>query len=118
MGKRAIVHLEIPSSDREVTASFYADLFGWDYDHIDDPMPYTTWTGENIGGGYTEVGEHYNAGEVLVYVASEDIDADLEKAESLGGKVLIPRREIPGVGWMGAFADPTGNRIALFTGLG
>jgi hypothetical protein len=31
------------------------------------------------------------AGEPLLYVASEDIDADLRKAESLGGTTVVPK---------------------------
>jgi uncharacterized protein len=43
---------------------------------------------------------------------------DQVAAESLGGKILMPKTEIPHVGWWAAFADPTGNRIALYTSMG
>jgi predicted enzyme related to lactoylglutathione lyase len=33
----------------------------------------------------------------------------------LGGVVVQPKMEIPGVGWFGMFKDPTGNTMALFT---
>ena len=56
------------------------------------------------------------AGEPLLYVASEDIDADLRKAESLGGTTVVPKTEIPQVGWFGVFKDPTGNKVGLFSG--
>jgi predicted enzyme related to lactoylglutathione lyase len=36
-------------------------------------------------------------------------------AEALGGKILTPRSEIPGMGWYGLFSDPTGNLVGLFT---
>ena len=47
--------------------------------------------------------------------ATDDIDASLAKAESLGGKTVIPKTEIPGVGWFGFFSDPTGNVVSLYT---
>lgn len=53
-------------------------------------------------------------GELLVYVGSDDIDGDLRKAEQLGGKILVPKTEIPNTGWFGVFEDPAGNRLGLF----
>jgi hypothetical protein len=53
----------------------------------------------------------------MVYVGTDDIEATLAKAETLGGEILVPKSEIPGQGWFGMFSDPTGNQIGLFTGL-
>jgi hypothetical protein len=71
------------------------------------------------GGGFVKVGEQppYKPGEVLIYVSTDDIDATLAKAESLGAKTLVPKTEIPQTGWFAFFSDPTGNRIGLFTGI-
>jgi predicted enzyme related to lactoylglutathione lyase len=54
---------------------------------------------------------------VLVYVDSDDIEADLKKAKSLGATVVEEKQEIPGQGWFGVFKDPTGNMVALYTAL-
>ena len=72
------------------------------------------------GGGFVQVGDEggYKAGEVLIYVSTDDIDATLARIESLGGKTIQPKTEIPGVGWFARFADPSGNTIALFKGTG
>ena len=74
------------------------------------------------GGGFPKVGMSegggtfsYQPGEPLLYVASEDIDADLRKAESLGGTTIVPKTEIPQTGWFAIFSDPTGNKVGLFT---
>ena len=56
-------------------------------------------------------------GEILIHVASDDIEADLHKVVQLGGTILREKTEIPGIGWWGAFTDPTGNRIALYTSM-
>ena len=87
MNKRAIVHVEIPAKDREVTAKFYSDLFGWEFRHMSEPAPYTMFETGNIGGGYPDVSENTKPGDVLVYIASDDIDADLKKIEGEGGRV-------------------------------
>ncbi|MEK7217098.1 MAG: VOC family protein, partial [Chloroflexota bacterium] len=55
-------------------------------------------------------------GHVTVYVQVDDLDAYLKKAESLGGKTLMPPTEIPGVVTMAMFADPEGNVIGMIKG--
>jgi predicted enzyme related to lactoylglutathione lyase len=118
MSKHPIVHIEFSAHDREASGKFYADLFGWEIQQMPE-MSYATFTtGEGVGGGINPVSENYPAGMVTFYVATEDIDASLVKVESLGGKTLVPKSEIPGVGWFGFFEDPTGNKIGLLTELG
>lgn len=79
-------------------------------------MNYATFTAEGgPGGGFNPVSQDAPAGTVLVYIQSADIEADLARAAKLGGKILVPKMEIPGKGWFGVFADPTGNKLALYT---
>lgn len=115
MNKRNIVHIEIPSTNLEASGKFYEALFGWKI----TPMPemnYTLWEPtEGPGGGFNPLGESTQPGDILIYIDSADIEADLKNAEALGGKVIVPKSNISGVGWFGIFTDPTGNRIALYT---
>ncbi len=113
MTKRSIVHIEIPAADQQSAARFYADLFGWDTESVPG-MDYTTFASGNVGGGFPTAGTMAQAGEVLVYLSSDDIDADLRKIESMGGKTVAPKMEIPNTGWFAIFTDPTGNKIGLF----
>lgn len=74
------------------------------------------------GGGFVEVGEsnapiQYKPDSLLVYVSTDDIDATLAKVESLGGKTVLAKTEIPQMGWWAVFSDSTGNRVGLFTGM-
>jgi len=121
MAEHAIVHVEIPANDPGASGTFYADLFGWST-QVDPALNYYMFqAGSGPGGGFVQVGTGdppYKAEEVIIYVSSDDIDATLAKAESLGGKTLMPRIEIPNVGWFAFFADPIGNRIGLYTAPG
>lgn len=119
MSNHPIVHIEFSAKDAGAAGKFYADLFGWKIER-DEAMDYVMFQAEpGPGGGFSKVGEQgTEAGDVLVYVATDDIEASLAKAESLGGKTVAPKREIPGVGWFGIFTDPTGNVVGLFTGMG
>jgi uncharacterized protein len=115
MTKRNVVHIEIPAANVEAAGKFYQDLFGWKMEHAAE-FDYTMWEdGSGYGGGFNKLSEHYPAGQVLVYIDSDDIDADLQQVEKLGGTVVTPKTEIPGTGWFGVFQDPTGNKIALYT---
>jgi steroid delta-isomerase-like uncharacterized protein len=115
--RRGIVHVEIPAADREAAASFYNELFGWEFEHMGAPTNYTTFVTGNIGGGFPDVGELYEPCDELVYLYSGDIDTDLRGIESRGGQTVMPSTEIPGFGWFAIFTDPTGNRLALYTPL-
>jgi predicted enzyme related to lactoylglutathione lyase len=111
-----IVHVEIPTTSNDDARRFYSALFGWNV-QVYPEMDYAMFEAEGgPGGGFPKVdNELVKPGGVLVYVGTDDIDASLSKAESLGGSTVVPKTEIPGVGWFGIFSDPTGNRIALYT---
>ena len=117
MTKRNVVHIEIPADDYLKAGKFYADLFGWKIQQMPEAN-YAMWdAGDGSAGGFNLVGDEFKPGEVLIYVNSEDIDADLKKAVKLGGEIVQPKKEITGMGWFGIFKDPTGNRIALYTSM-
>ena len=79
-------------------------------------MDYTLWEpADGPGGGFSPLGEQVKPGDVLIFVDSEDIEADLKQVEKLGGNVLHLKTQIPGIGWFAIFQDPTGNKIALYT---
>ena len=56
----------------------------------------TIETGKYIDSGLNPVSENYPARTVLVYIGTDDIDASLAEAESLGGKIVTSKTEIPG----------------------
>jgi uncharacterized protein len=117
MTKRNVVHIEIPAANVEAAGKFYQDLFGWKMQNVPE-FDYTMWEdGSGYGGGFNKLSEHYPVGQVLVYIDSDDIDADLQQVEKIGGTVVAPKTEIPGTGWFGLFKDPTGNTLALYTSM-
>jgi predicted enzyme related to lactoylglutathione lyase len=117
MSKRNVVHVEIPAANVQAAGKFYQDLLGWKISH-DAQLNYAMWeAGDGSGGGFPEVSQDAPAGHVLVYIHSDDIEADLKKVAELGGTVVHPKMEIPNVGWFGMFQDPTGNVLGLYTSM-
>ncbi|MCC6500145.1 MAG: VOC family protein [Anaerolineales bacterium] len=115
MSKRDVVHIEIPAASPQAAGTFYEKLFGWKMQHVPE-FDYTMWADDGGGGGgFNKVSDENPVGQVLVYIASDDIDADLKNVEKLGGTVVRAKTEIPGTGWFGLFKDPTGNTLAIYT---
>lgn len=116
MSNRQIVHIEIPSKDAKKNSKFYADLFGWELT-VFEQLNYVMFnSGENSpGGGFPPLADFNKTDRMMIYVNSDDIDADLKKVESLGGKKVTDKTEIPGQGWFAVITDPEGNTLALYT---
>ena len=108
-----VVHWEIVSKDAKRAQDFYAKLFDWHVEPMEG-MNYgiiDTHTEAGINGGIGNQQEE--AYQVTFYVQVEDLQAALDKAESLGGKTVTPPMEIPGVVTLAQFSDPDGNIIGL-----
>jgi predicted enzyme related to lactoylglutathione lyase len=116
MANHPIVHIQIPVSTLEDGSKFYSELFGWQTQVMAE-FNYGGWqTGDGVGGGFAPVGDDgAEAGDVLVHVGTDDINRDLAKVATLGGQTVVPKTEIPGIGWFAVFTDPIGNRIGLYT---
>ena len=121
MSGHPIVHIEIPATNTSAAGKFYNEVFGWNI-QADDMYGYVQFQSEGgPGGGFVEAGKEnpvnveYKTDSLLVYLASDDIDATLKTIEAHGGKTLLPKTEIPHVGWWAIFTDPSGNRLALYT---
>lgn len=117
MAVSPIVHVEFAARDPQVTAKFYASLFGWQTD-VDEALNYHMFSAEGgPGGGFVaEGGElQMQPREVIVYAGMDDIEGTLARVEELGGKILTPKTEIPHVGWFAIASDPDGRRFGLFT---
>jgi predicted enzyme related to lactoylglutathione lyase len=109
-----IVHIELTAENLKDLAKFYTDTFGWSIQEFPEMNYITFSSGEGaVGGGFTPAEQGVPPGTVVSYIQCEDIQAHLEKIEGNGGKILRPPMEVPGVGQIAHFFDPSGNRMAL-----
>jgi predicted enzyme related to lactoylglutathione lyase len=120
-----VIHFEIIGRDPEKLRSYYGDLFGWQFDTsgpvakaVSEAGNYgfvdrnTTGDGVGINGGVGG-GQDYHP-HVIFYVGVPDVEAALQKAESLGGKRSIGPDRAPGTNLVvGHFTDPEGHLIGL-----
>jgi predicted enzyme related to lactoylglutathione lyase len=108
---------ELNTRDVEGSKAFYSAVFGWDgVTHEGGPMPYTEFqlAGQSIAGMMqmppmipAEVPPHW-----LVYIAVDDTDVTVDRAQQLGGAVRMPPMDIP-TGRFAILADPQGATLGV-----
>ena len=119
MAAQPIVHIEIVSKDPRASGNFYKEVFGWKID-IDENFDYVQFSADpGIGGAFpqADAAQNMKPGDVVLYIGVDNIEATLARIEECGGKTLMPKTEIPGIGWFAIFNDSTGNRMALYTSM-
>ena len=110
------VHFEIPVDDPDRAINFYSKNFGWKFTKWDGPVDY--WmitTGDDpepgINGGMLSRRDPAQPCVNTLNVA--DLDAMLKSVESSGGRCVVPKMPIPGVGWLAYCKDPDGNMFGM-----
>lgn len=114
-----VVYFEIPVLDIERAVRFYGAVFNLQFEKeiIDSNemalFPFVQHA-SGISGALAK-GEIYKPtiNGVLIYFATNTIDATLELATANGGQILYPITD-NGIGLVAEFEDTEGNRIALF----
>ena len=108
---RAVVHFEIGCKDSKSSQEFYSKLFDWKIEP-QGPAAMIAAAPGGIGGHISSLGHephHYT----IFYVDVDDVQKYLDKAKSLGGKMLVPPIEIP-TGTFAWMQDPEGNTVGLW----
>ena len=108
---RPVVHFEVGCRNIAKTGDFYSKLFDWQIHNDGISSTIQTGGGKGIDGHITALG-HDPQNYVTFYVEVEDIQASLDKAKALGGKMLVPAVKIP-TGHFAWIADPDGNIVGL-----
>ena len=112
---REINHIELSSKNLMETKRFYSRLFRWKFQMFgDDYMVFTT-TKKGVGGGF-QLSKKVTPGTTMFYVSVDTIPKTLQKAASLGAKVVRRKKAIGGgMGYWGSFKDPHGNLIGVWS---
>ena len=117
----AIGWTELMTTDVAAAKEFYNALFGWQTEDMPMEALGMTYTvvkvhGEEVGGMMAMPAECQGMPPYWgLYVTVDDVDATAAQVEQLGGKVLRPPTDIPGVGRFCVFQDPQGGVISAIT---
>jgi predicted enzyme related to lactoylglutathione lyase len=126
MGK-AIIHFEIQAGDVERAKTFYEGVFGWEVEQLGQEQYWVIRTGRGTYPGGEKIGidggleqRRSNAPQdmspinaFICTIEVDDLDDTLQKIEQAGGKVTVPKAEVPGIGWNAYAKDTEGNTFGV-----
>jgi predicted enzyme related to lactoylglutathione lyase len=114
-----VMHFEISVNDPEKAKKFYSTVFGW---KIEKWGPEDYWlieTGKKgepgIDGALrkrSDIEELKNENTINT-ITVPSIDDFIKKIKQNGGKVLMPKQTIPGIGYFTYCKDPEGNAFGI-----
>jgi predicted enzyme related to lactoylglutathione lyase len=109
-----VIHFEIGCQDRENTAHFYAELFGWKPQPAGPATLIDTGSERGINGHLVALGHephHY----LLFYIEVDDLTPYLQRCETLGGRIVVPPVQLPDGRQFAWLSDLDGNTIGIIT---
>jgi len=111
---------ELMTRDAEKAKKFYAATVGWTFDPM--PMPDGTYwcatvEGKPIAGMFPIDKPEFDGvpESWMSYLAVDDVDARVKKAQSAGATLMRPIFDIPGVGRIAILKEPGGAGIGWMT---
>ncbi len=111
----AVSWFQIQGPNGHALQQFYKSTFGWKMKPQPgdgDAMMVDAEPGGMPGGVGTS---HNHQPSVAVYISVGDIDAVFGKIERGGGRMVMPKMDLPGgMGSIAGFTDPAGNWIGLW----
>jgi predicted enzyme related to lactoylglutathione lyase len=121
----ALAHFAINADDLDATKAFYEAVFGWTFEPWGPPGFFqintgsgSTGSGAGTGGpprGALQQRRELVPGEKTIgfecTIAVSDVDAVTKAAVAAGGRVVMAKSTITGVGDLVFVADPSGNVV-------
>lgn len=111
-----VIRFEIPAENPERAAKFYREVFGWEIQKWAGPMDY--WLAKTgaegqpgINGGLMRREGPCTGPTNTIDVAS--VDAAVQTVQTKGGKLVIPKMAIPGIGYLAYCHDTEGNLFGM-----
>ena len=108
-----VIWFEVIGQDADKLKGFYRDLFDWEIE--EGPQGYGMAMPEGRDGLMGGIGSDPSGGpgHVTFYAQADDLQAALDKAESLGGRTVMPPMSPMEGTTIALFADPEGHVVGL-----
>lgn len=116
------MHFEIPADDVQRLRKFYSSLFGWKIEKMSGPMEYWSIETVPVDAKSEPARQGVNGGMMkrqnpehkpVNYILVESVDEYTKRIADLGGRIVAPKMEVPGIGWWALALDPEGNQFAI-----
>ena len=113
-----VIHFELSADDPERAVKFYDEVFGWKTQRWDGPQSYwLLMTGEEgqpgINGGLMNRSDNPLPTSTINTIDVPSVDDYTQKITERGGKVVIPKGTVPGIGYIAYCEDTEGNVFGI-----
>jgi hypothetical protein len=111
-----VVHWELWSKNPQGLSEFYSKAFGWNIRHIPEMNYHLVETGGKggINGGIMTPQPGPWPGNMSFYIDVDDLDTYGKKITEAGGKIIVDKMEVPGMGRFSLFEDPDGRVLGIW----
>jgi predicted enzyme related to lactoylglutathione lyase len=111
-----VVHFEIPADNPQRAVKFYQTVFNWKIEKWAGPIDYwlVTTGGDKEPGINGAITSKANLAATTNTVDVPSVDDFVKKITAAGGKVVMPKRAVPGQGYLAYCADTEGNVFGVF----
>lgn len=112
------VHFDMAADDLERAKRFYEKIFDWQFETLPGPMNYLLihtkgMDGkEGLGGGMAKR-EVLTQG-ITNFIGVKSVDETCKKIEEMGGKIIEPKKAVPGWGHLAVFQDTENNTFGIW----
>jgi uncharacterized protein len=104
-----VTHFEFEADNCERAAKFFTSVFGWkikQWPGMDDYWTVDTGKGKGIGGGLSK---KHGTQHVTNMIEVPSVNNYITKIKKAGGKIIMDKTSIEGVGYFANFKDTEGN---------
>jgi predicted enzyme related to lactoylglutathione lyase len=112
---------ELMTRNVERAKTFYGTTIGWSFDAMPMPGGGTYWVAkigdQPVGGLFDISAPEFGAvpENWMSYLAVDDVDARVKKAEAAGARLMKPIFDVPGVGRIAVLMEPGGAGVGWMT---
>jgi len=113
-----VIHFELNADDPERAVKFYQEVFGWNTQKWDGPQSYwLLMTGAEgqpgINGGLMRRSDNPLPTSTTNTIDVPSVDDYAQKIAEQGGKVVVPKGAVPGIGYVAYCEDTEGNVFGI-----
>ena len=109
-------HVEYASKDPAATRAFLEKVLGFHFEVMEAMQGYGMRTDETKRGSGTGVRltQHGETPGTIAYLTVVNLDESLVAAQKEGAKIVVPKMEIPGMGWHAVVHAPGDVVVGLY----
>ena len=109
-----VVHFEIPANDIKRAKDFYTQLFGWGIEEMKGMDYWMITTSGNcaVNGGMMKRQAPQQG--ITNYIDVTSVADHAALVEKLGGKIIMPKTAVPGMGYFAVCLDTENNPFGLW----